>query len=71
MSLKDLHIQWKYITGELKRNFSDRWICGYLSAVVRYLTTPGSSTREWLCLAIKVASAVRGAKDRSKFKFKL
>ena len=24
MSLKDLQIQWKYITDELKRNFSDR-----------------------------------------------
>ena len=64
MSLKDLHIQWKYITDELKRNFIDSRIRGYISAMVRYLTTPGSSTDEWLCLAIKVASAVRGVKDR-------
>ena len=64
MSLKDLQIQWKDITDELKRNFSDSRICGYISAVVRYLTTPGSSIHEWLCLAIKVASAVRGVTDR-------
>ena len=64
MSLKDLQIQWKDITDELKRNFSDSRIRGYISAVVRYLTTPGSSTHEWLCLAIKVASAVRGVTDR-------
>ena len=65
MSLKDLQIQWKDITDELKRNFSDSRIRRYISAVVRYLTTPGSSTHvEWLCLAIKVASAVRGVTDR-------
>ena len=64
MSLKDLRIQWKYIADELKWNFSDSRIRGYNSAVVRYLTTPGSSTHEWLCLAIRVASAVRGVKDR-------
>ena len=64
MSLKDLQIQWKDITDELKRNFSDSRIRGYISAAVRYVTTSGSSTHEWLCLAIKVASAVRRVTDR-------